>query len=121
MVDSFGAGLTAFFLFVVLKNFNAYVGMPPTILTYLSIIAASFCIYSIGCFLFLKDYWVSFIRAISIANLLYCILTLGLVIVHYPALTTIGTAYFLVEIVIICTLVYIELNVANTIRGKRNS
>lgn len=121
LVDSIGAILTAFFLFVVLINFNEYFGMPLTILTYLSVIAALFCIYSTSCFFFLKENWVPFIRTISIANLLYCILTIGLVIVHYPIITTICTVYFLVEIIIICGLAYIELNIANTIKLNRNS
>jgi hypothetical protein len=93
--------------------------MPPAILTYLSIIAASFCIYSIGCFLFLKGNWVPFIRAISVANLLYSLLTIVLVIVHYPVITMPGIAYFVAEIIIVCTLVYIELRVANSIRHRK--
>ena len=121
LIDSIGAIITAFFLFVILINFNEYFGMPPTILTCLSIIVAFFCIYSMSCFFFLKENWTRFIRTISIANLLYCILTMGLVIVNYSILTTLGIAYFLVEIIIICGLVYIELNVANTIKQNRNS
>ena len=54
LIDSLGAMLTAFFLFVVLKNFNEYFGMPQKILTYLSVIAAFFCIYSATCFFLLK-------------------------------------------------------------------
>ena len=115
------AFITAFFLFVILINFNEYFGMPPTILTCLSIIVAFFCIYSMSCFFFLKENWTRFIRTISIANLLYCILTMGLVIVNYSILTTLGIAYFLVEIIIIFGLVYIELIVTNTIKQNRNS
>ena len=116
LVDSLGAMLTAFLLFVVLRNFNEYFGMPKTILTYLSMIAAIFCIYSTACFLFLKDDWAPFIKAITIANLLYCILTIGLVIINFPVLTIIGIAYFLVEIAILCGLVYIEFKAATVIK-----
>ena len=78
-------------------------------------------------FLYLFDYfffvikakWTTFIKGISIANLLYCILTIGLIIFYHPQLTTIGIAYFLGEIAIICGLVYIELNVANEINKSR--
>lgn len=119
LIDSLGAMLTAFFLFVILRNFNEYFGMPTIILTYLSAIAACFFIYSTVCFFFLKENWTPFIRAISIANLLYCVLTMGLMIVYYPILTIIGIIYFLLEITIVCGLVYIELHVATAI--KRNS
>ena len=119
LIDSLGAMLTSFFLFVVLIDFDEYFGMPKTILTYLSAIAACFCIYSTACFFFLKEYWTPFIRGISIANLFYCILTMGLLIIYYPLLTIIGITYFLVEIAIICGLVYIELNVATAIKKNR--
>ncbi len=111
LLDSLGAMLTAFFLFVILKYFKEYVGMPQTALTYLSIIATCFFIYSTACFCFLKENWAPFIRVISIANLLYCILTMLLIIVYYPTLTAIGILYFLTEIILVCGLVYIELSV----------
>lgn len=112
LIDSLGAMLTAFALCVVLIPFNKYFGIPITVLTYLSAIAAYFCIYSTICFFFLKENWSPFIKAISIANVLYCILTIGVVIVHYSILTPIGITYFLVETILICGLVYIERNVA---------
>ena len=115
LIDSLGALTTAFLLFVVLRNFNEYFGMPERILTYLSAFAVCFCIYSTTCFFFIKENWTPFIKGIGIANLLYCILTIGLIISNEPQLTTIGIAYFLGEIFIICGLVYIELNVATEI------
>ena len=115
LLDSIGALTTAFLLFVVLRNFKEYFGMPEIILTYLSVIAVCFCIYSTTCFFVIKSNWTTFIKGISIANLLYCILTIGLVIYYRPQLTTIGIAYFLGEIAIIFGIVYIELNVATEI------
>ena len=119
LIDSIGALLTTFFLFVVLRNLNEYFGMPKAILTYLSVVAACLCIYSTTCFFKLKDNWTPFIMGISIANLLYCILTISLIIFYDPLLTIIGTTYFLLEVAIICGLVYIELNVATTIKKNR--
>ena len=116
LIDSLGAILTAFFLFVIMRLFNEYFGMPKTALTYLSVIAICFCIYSTACFLFLKRHWAPFIRFIGFANLLYCMLTIGLLIKHYSLLTIIGTAYFLIEILIICGLSYVEFNVATKIK-----
>lgn len=119
LIDGLGALITAFSLFIVLQYFNKYFGVPSLILTYLSVIAACLCIFSTTCFFFLKGNWARFIRGISIANLLYCILTMGLLIVHYPQLTILGTTYFLVEIVVVCGLVYIELNVATAIKNTK--
>lgn len=109
LVDSLGALVTVFFLFTILRPFHKYFGMPQITLTYLSLIAAIFCLYSITCFLLLKHNWQPFLRTISIANLLYCSLTIGLVIYYYYSLTLLGITYFLVEIILVCGLVFVEL------------
>jgi len=119
LVDSLGAMLTAFFLFVVLRNFNEYFGMPLSILTYLSVIAVVFWVYSTSCFFMLKDNFAPFIIIISSANLLYCILTIWLIMVYYPILTNMGILYFLVEILLVCGLVYLEIKVAVEVRKNR--
>jgi hypothetical protein len=111
LIDGFGALLTAFFLFVILKNFNEYFGMPKPALNVLTIIAVVFSFYSVGCFFILKDSWRSFLLCISIANLFYCCLTLGLVIKNHTRLTFLGLTYFLLEMMIVCLLVYFEIQV----------
>ncbi len=110
--------MTAFFLFVIERQFNAYFGMPKNELTYLSLIAVLFCSYSAACFLFLKGGLKPFIRLIGIANLIYCVLIIGIMFKYKLLLTIIGTTYFLIEIVIICGLSYVELNVATRNKVK---
>ncbi|HEX8574711.1 MAG TPA: hypothetical protein VF677_00300 [Flavobacterium sp.] len=119
LIDSLGAMFTAFVLFTVVRNFNQYFGMPKTIVTYLSAIAGCFSIFSTSCFLLLQHSWIPFIRGISFANSLYCILIILLLIIYYPQLTSVGIIYFIAEIVIIYGLVYIELNVAAEIKKNR--
>ncbi|ABG58093.1 conserved hypothetical protein [Cytophaga hutchinsonii ATCC 33406] len=116
LTDSIGALLTAFLLFVVLRTYNESVGMPERILTYLSIIATVFSIYSAACFLWVKGNFIPFVSVISIANIFYCVLTMILVIRYYPMLTRVGITYFISEILIICVLVYIEVQVAKAIK-----
>lgn len=113
-IDSIGAFLTAFSLMVIVRQFNEYFGIPQNELTYLSVIAVLFCIYSAACFLFFKGSFKPFLRIIGIANLIYCVLTIGLLIKYNSLLTILGTTYFLIEIVIICGISFIELNVAKT-------
>jgi hypothetical protein len=116
LIDSIGAFITAFFLFVIVQQFNAYFGMPETVLTYLSVIAVCFSVYSIACFSFLKTRRAAFIKLIGIANLLYCVLTMGLLIAYYRNLTITGLLYFSSEMIIICSLCHIELTVAKEIK-----
>lgn len=113
LIDSIGALVTGFFLFAILGTFNEYFGAPLAALTFLSLLAVMFFFYSISCFLFVKSNWHFFIRVISIANLLYCCLTLVLVIYYFQSLTLLGIVYFLAEIVVICALVFVELKVLN--------
>lgn len=112
LMDSIGAFLTALILFLLLRNLSEYFGMPKAAVTLLSAIAACFCFYSAACFLLLKEKWPLYIRIISFANLLYCVLTFALLFIYYHQLTVLGLFYFLAEIVIISLLVYIELRAA---------
>jgi hypothetical protein len=115
LIDGIGAIVTALSLFVIAQRFNDYFGMPKNTLTYLSLIAVCFCIYSISCSVSLKGKFATFIRAIAIANILYCALIFGLIISNYSILTLIGKTYFLIELIIIGILSYVELNVAKEI------
>lgn len=114
LVDGLGAFVTAFFLFVILRTFNEYVGMPSQVLLSLSLIAVFFFLYSMTCFFLVKSNWKPFLRAISLANLLYCFLTLGLVFYHRSIFTVLGLTYFLAEIMIVCGLVFVELKTIAT-------
>lgn len=120
LIDSLGAIITAFSLFVIIRLFDEYFRMPKTVLIYLSVIAIFFSIYSAACFLFLKRRFAHFIRLIGIANLLYCGFTIGLIIKYNTLLTIIEITYFSIEIIIICALSYIELNVAKEIKRSRS-
>jgi len=108
LLDGFGAFLTAFVLFAILRRFNEYVGLPPSTLSLLSLIAIIFCFYSISCFFLVSDNWQPFIRIISMANLLYCCLTIGVVIYYNQSLKVVGLVYFLAEIIVVCTIAFVE-------------
>lgn len=112
LLDALGAALTASSLFVVVRGFNVCFGMPTHILTYLSLIALVYCVYSMTCFILLKSNWTPFIRFISGANMAYCLLIMVLICVYYSELTKLGLTYFFLEFGVISVLVYIELNVA---------
>ena len=108
LIDGFGAMLTAFMLFAILRPFQEYFGMPKDILTLLSLIALAFTVYSISCYFFLTGNWKPFLFGISIANFLYCCLTLGLVYLFHTELTGLGVAYFLAEVMLVMGLVLLE-------------
>jgi hypothetical protein len=111
LIDAVGALLTAFLLGVVLSNFQYYFGMPKEILKPLAITAFIFCIYSFSCYFLLKRNWRSFLKAIALANLLYCLCTSILIVLFFEDLTILGLVYFIGEIAVVGILVFVELSV----------
>lgn len=119
LIDSLGAFLTAFFLFVIMRPFNEYFGMPKTILNNLSLTAICFWAYSTTCLVFHKGLSPTFITIIGCANLLYCVWIALLLIKYFNQLSNIGVLYFFIELVIIICLSLIELKVASEVKKKR--
>ncbi|HYG37507.1 MAG TPA: hypothetical protein VD908_02760 [Cytophagales bacterium] len=111
MVDGFGALLTAFLLGVILARFEDSFGMPQTILYFLSSVACIYSIYSFCCCFFVFSNWVPYLKAITIANLIYCCLTIGLIFYFYQSLTFLGLIYFFLEIMVMIGLMLVELMV----------
>ncbi|GAB2516136.1 hypothetical protein GCM10027085_02580 [Spirosoma aerophilum] len=60
-----------------------------------------------------------FVKFIGMANLIYCTLTIGLLIKYYDLLTVVGKIYFLTEVVLIGGLSFIELNGATINKENR--
>jgi hypothetical protein len=109
LIDSFGALLTALLLFVVLRTFNNFFGLSKNTFEYLSLLALIFSIYSISCFLIVNTNWKSFLKIISVANILYCILTFCILLYNYQSISVLGVVYFLSETIVIARIVYLEI------------
>lgn len=118
LLDGVGAVISFLLLMVILNYGNEIIGMPAKALKGLALISALLCFYSLGCYLFLRYRFALFIRIIGFANLLYCIVTIGVGLFYRSVLTKQGSAYFFAEIIVICALVNIELSVAG--RLKKN-
>lgn len=112
LIDALGALITAFMLGFIWHNYCPYTGMPPAVLKKLALTALLLCSYSGICAFFLKNRSSSFIKAIAVANLLYCILTSSLLVIYYAELTLLGIIYFVAELLIITGLVGLEYKVA---------
>lgn len=118
LIDGAGAVLTAFLLCVVLASFESFFGMPVRVLYVLGAVAAVFAVYSFSCYCWLKRSYRSFLAAIIIANLLYAVLSLGLVIYYFPQLSNWGLLYFAGEIIVILVLVAIEYRCLKRFENK---
>ena len=108
LLDCLGALLSTFLLGVALPSFQPIFGMPHKVLYGLAALACLFAIYSSWNYIWFRENWRPFLRAIGIMNLLYCGLTAALVVYFRQELTKWGLLYFLLEMLVIIVLVVIE-------------
>lgn len=108
-IDGIGALVTATLLSQVLARWVSAFGMPKEILYVLAGIAGCFALYSLSCYFWLKGNWVPYLKGIAVANTIYCLITLTLVIYLNKSLTWLGIAYFTGEIIIVMALVRLEI------------
>ncbi len=120
LVDSLGALLTAFLLGIVLTRFTEEMGIPEKMLYPLCIIALVYVVYSMVCFFLIGKNWRPFLQVIAIANIFYCLLTMGCVFFFFETITIWGWVYFGGEFMVIGSLVYVELSVASMVYLKKS-
>lgn len=118
LLDSIGAFLTAFLLGFILIRFQNAFGIPQKTLYFLSALALTFALYSLCCYYFISSKWNNFLSIIVVANILYCCLTTGLIFYHFQTLTILGLTYFILEIIIIVCLIFIEIKGLKSQRNK---
>lgn len=112
LLDGAGALLSVFLLSVILVRFESIFGMPSHALYVLALFPLAFLVYDIICYLTVKRRDALFIKIIAISNFTYCGISLVFVIGHFDSLTTIGHAYFFLEMVIVFVLALAELKCA---------
>jgi len=118
LIDGLGALLSAFFLGVVLVRYQVYFGMPVPVLRVLAGIALGFAVYSLSSHILLKSGGRPFLRLIAMANGLYCALTAGLLVHYAGQLTPPGWIYFVLELVVVLSLVRVELHASSRLKDK---
>lgn len=114
LIDAIGAITTAFLLMVVLRTFNQYIGLSKAVLSLLSIIAVLFAVYSSCCFMFSNKDSRKLLKPIIVANLAYCLLTIGCIFFYKNTIKPLGVIYFTGEVLIIIAIVCLELKALNT-------
>ena len=113
LVDAIGAFSSVLLLGVVLPAVQDWIGMPLDTLYLLACFPVIFCIYSSCCFRFADHSRPIWLRIIMAANLMYCLLTLVLLVVHSAVLTPLGITYFVVEQIVVVCLVGIEYRICS--------
>ncbi|MBA4259980.1 MAG: hypothetical protein C0446_12510 [Chitinophaga sp.] len=112
LFDSIGAFISAICLLIISRYYSDYFGINHSTFQLLAILPIVFCIYSACCFLFVKRSYKPFILIIAIANFLYCLITLVFISYFFTAISILGLSYFILEIIVIAYIVYLEFTVA---------
>ena len=116
LIDCLGALLSAFLVGIILARFESVFGMPREATHWLSIISCLYAVCSFTCFLLITDNWKPYLWLIALANLLYCCLTIYLVVYFYQHLTALGLLYFTGEVMVVIGLAFVELKSASKSR-----
>lgn len=113
LIDGIGAAVTSLLLGLVLTALQPYVGISRSLLFLLSSIAALFAIYSLYHYSQEIENWRPRLRGIAVANLLYCMITAGILCYYWQDVQLLGVLYFIIEIMVITVLAAIELKKAS--------
>lgn len=108
LIDAIGAFVSAFLLGVVLPAIQEWVGMPKHVLYILSFWALIAMVFSFSCFWFADHSKAVWLRAVLVANVFYCLVTIFFMTMFCSILTLWGWTYFLIELMMILGLVWRE-------------
>ncbi len=117
LVDGLGAMLSAFLLVFVLARFEPIFGIPPEPLYFLSIIPILFAVYDLYAYQKKHQKTGPLLKGIALLNLIYCLISIGLILYHFATITLFGWLYILLEIVIVLILATIECRVGRKINN----
>lgn len=111
LLDGMGGVVTALMLCVVLPAVHELVGLPRRTLIMLGLFGVVYGTYSLSCWKFVRTAWRRALAAIIAANAFYCVVTAFVVATHREAMSALGIAYFVAEILVIAALVTLEVAV----------
>lgn len=110
LLDGIGAMLSTTLLACIAYFFNGF-GIPIHAMGMLIALAATFMVYSLACHLLVENKWRFCLWLIVFANTSYSLLTMAAVIHFWEAITALGVLYFVSEVMVIYTVVYLEVSV----------
>ncbi len=118
LIDACGAALTAFFIGIAMPALPQWFNVPVKLLYALSGIAVLFALYSAVCYAVLRSGFGPYLLAIGCANLVYCMATAAVLTTHFSQFSVYSSIYFMLEVIVIMLLVYIELMVYGELRNQ---
>lgn len=118
LIDGIGAVISALLLLLLIAPFESFFGFPAFAAINLAALPVIFSIYSLSCY-WSKPKSAIYLKIISIANLTYCLITVGLVIYYFTKITIFGIVYFLIEKMIVIPLAVWEWKMASFLPASK--
>ena len=118
LVDGMGAVLTAILLGLVLPRYESFFGIPSHMLNVLATIPVLYLSIDIYAFYKSEVYMAKLLRIVARLNFLYCILSLGMALLHFQNIQIWGWIYIVIEFIIIVLLARFEMSIANQLVDK---
>lgn len=112
LLDGIGALVSALSLGFILPYFPNFFQIPQFISYPLSIFASFLSIYSLTNFFINPKQMNAFLKIISILNLVYCVISLGLMLFYWNELGKWGISYMIMEKGIVIPLALWEMRVS---------
>ncbi len=112
LIDGIGAAISAILLLLLIAPFESFFGFPAFAAINLALLPVIFSIYSLSCY-WSKPKSAIYLKIIAVANIFYCLLSLGLMIHYFHQLTLFGLLYFLIEKLIVLPLAMWEWKIAS--------
>jgi hypothetical protein len=111
LIDSIGA-FSSIVAALIVAQFEPLFGIPASLLYKLTLLGSCFFLYSFICYVVKIKKWRFFMKILAALNLLYCCLTVGIIIYFFKQLTILGVLFFVFEIIIILVLAVFEWKMA---------
>ena len=108
LLDGIGAVVSVLLLGGVLPVVQPWIGMPLRALYLLALIPVFYGMYSFGCYRLADHSNPRWLQVVMVANLLYCVLTMSLLVRFFDELTALGMAWFIIDALVILGVVALE-------------
>jgi len=110
LIDAFGALTTAILISQIIAGNESVFGLPKHAAHALAAIACVYFIVSLIGSQQKRPKQFLFLKIIIAANSFYCLITLSVLFIYRNEITLWGVGYFVLEILIIVSLVFLEWN-----------
>jgi len=108
LIDAIGALLSALLLIFLIAQYQSFFGFPSAVALQLSILPMIFFVYSFTCHLVRPvKFFSPLSKTIAGLNVLYCCLSIALVVYFYNQISVFGIFYFSMEkLIVLCLAIW---------------